>query len=197
MYSILLLSICAPLMAASGVVLVEDGAPAVAIVLPANAERIAAYAADELAYHVEKASGARLEILKEPLDQPLDLPAVYVGATQAARDAGIDPQGLASEEAVLRSLDGNLFIVGNDGPGDALSYGNTHSGTLWGVYEILERWLGVRWLWPGELGEFIPHTSDVRIPQLDESCVPRFVARNQRPGLSCGWDPGRERLDGR
>ena len=195
MYPIVLLSICAPLMAVSGVVLVEDGVPAAVIVLPANAEPIAAYAADELAYHVERASGARLEVLNEPLAQPLSRPAVYVGATEAARDAGIDPHGLASKEAVLRTLDGNLYIVGNDGAGDALSYGNTHSGSLWGVYEILERWLGVRWLWPGKLGEFIPHTSDVRIPQLDETLVPRFVVRNQRPGLGRrGFAEGHERM---
>ena len=195
MYSLLLLSVCLPLMAIPGVVLVEEGAPSAVVVLPMNAEPIAAYAADELVYHIEKASGARIEILNEPLDQPLATPAVYVGATRAAQDAGIDPEALASEEAMLRTLDGNLYIVGNDGPGDALSYGNTHSGTLWGVYEILERYLGVRWLWPGELGEFIPHTWDIRIPELDETLVPCFVVRNQRPGLGRrGFAEGHERM---
>ena len=195
MYSIVLLSVCLPLMAVSGVALVEDGAPVAAIVLPAKAEPIAAYAADELAYHIEKASGARLDILNEPLAQPLNRPAVYIGATKAAQDAGIDPHGLASEEAVLRTLDGNLYIVGNDGPGNPLSYANTHSGALWGVYEVLESRLGVRWLWPGELGEFIPRTSDVRIPQLDQTFDPCFVARNQRPGLGRrGFAEGHERM---
>jgi len=194
-YSNLLLSVCAPFFAASGVWLVEDGAPAAAIVLPANPEPIAVYAADELAYHIERASGARLKILNEPLAQPLGTSAVYIGATKAIQNAGIDPQGLSSEGTVLRTIDGNLYIAGNDGPGDPLSCGNTHSGTLWGVYELLERHLGVRWLWPGTLGEFIPHTSDIDIPQLDETFVPRFLVRNQRPGLGRrGFAEGRERM---
>jgi hypothetical protein len=31
---------------------------------------------------------------------------------------------------LLQTIDGNLYIVGNDGPGDPLSYGNTPSGSL-------------------------------------------------------------------
>lgn len=195
MHSMVLLGVYASLTVVSGVEFVQDGAPAAVIVLPANAEPIAVYAADELIYHVEKASSAKLYIVREPLKVPLDRPAVYIGATEAARVAGIDPQGLASEEAVMRTLNGNLYIVGNDGPGDALSYGNTHSGTLWGVYEILERWLGVRWLWPGKLGEFVPRNKDIRIPQLNERSVPRFVVRNQRPGLGRrGFAEANERM---
>ena len=195
MHSIMLFSVCAPLMALSGVTLVEDGAPVAVIVLPAEAEPVAIYAADELVYHIEKASGAKLVVLNEPLVQPLEGAAVFLGATRAAQEAGIDPGTLGSEEAVVRTLDGNLYIVGNDGPGDPLSYSNTHSGTLWGVYELLERQLGVRWLWPGELGEFIPRASNIQISQFDETFVPRFVARNQRPGLGRrGFAEGHERM---
>ena len=195
MYCLILLSALAPLTAASDVVLVEDGAAKAVVVLPANPEPIAVYAADELVYHIEKASGAKLDILREPLARDFDTPAVYIGATKAAHAAGIDPQSLTGEKAVLRTLDGNLYIVGNDGPGKALEYGNTHSGTLWGVYELLETRLGVRWLWPGELGEVIPRANIVRVARMDESVVPRFLVRNLRPGLGPrGFDVANERL---
>ena len=117
MYPIVYLIVCALLAPVSAVTLVDNGVPVSVIALPTNAEPIAAYAAGELAYHIERASGAKLDILNESLAQPLDRPTIYIGATKAAREAGIDPQALASEEAVLLTLDGNLYIVGNDGPG--------------------------------------------------------------------------------
>lgn len=117
MHPVLLLAILASLTAVSGVPLVVDGAPAAVIVLPADATPIAVYAAEELAEHIGKASGTRPDIQREPSPPTPGLNAVYVGATQAARDAGIHHETLAGEDSVLRTVDGNLFIVGNDGPG--------------------------------------------------------------------------------
>lgn len=191
----LMLGGCALIMSVSQIVLVDQGTPAALIVLPENAEPIAVYAAEELAYHIEQASRARLEILREPLNAPPAKPAVFLGATRAARDAGIDATSLASEETVLRTGDGQVYVVGNDGPGDPLDAGTTHTGTLWGVYEVLERYLGVRWLWPGKLGEYIPRANDIRIPALDEGFSPRFAFRQQRPGLGRrGFTEGNMRL---
>jgi hypothetical protein len=168
---------------ADGVPLVRDGNPLAVIVLPADPSPVARLAAEELAYHVGKASGAKLEIRHEPLTGGASSPAVYVGATQAARAAGIDPGALTREAATLRTVGKDLYIVGNDGPGDALSESNTHAGTLWGVYEVLERELGVRWLWPGELGEDIPRAKDIRLPATDRTFRPAFNQRHLRPGL--------------
>ena len=39
-----------------------------------------------------------------------------------------------------------------------------HSGTLLGVYEVLEDYLGVRWLWPGDLGTYVPRRNTIVIP---------------------------------
>lgn len=195
MHPVLLLAILASLTAVSGVPLVVDGAPAAVIVLPADATPIAVYAAEELAEHIGKASGTRPDIQREPSPPTPGLNAVYVGATQAARDAGIHHETLAGEDSVLRTVDGNLFIVGNDGPGDPVSFGITRSGTLWGVYEVLERYLGVRWLWPGDLGTHIPRARDISIPPLDETVTPRFLTRFQRPGLGRqGFTEGHERM---
>jgi len=81
-------------------------------------------------------------------------------------------------------VDKDLYIVGDDGPGDALSVANTHSGTLWGVYDILERELGVHWLWPGALGESIPAAKDVRLPAVDRTIRPRFSWRYSYYGVN-------------
>src|SRR4029077_17245154 len=125
----------------------------------------------------------KLEIRREPLTDGAPTPAVYVGATQAARAAGINPETLTREATTLRTVGKDLYILGKDGPGDALSENNSHSGTLWGVYEILERGLGVRWLWPGELGESIPPAKDIRLPAMDKTFRPTLNQRHLRPGL--------------
>ena len=48
---------------------------------------------------------------------------------------------------------------------------------LYGVCGLLERHLGVRWLWPGELGEIVPQQKTVCVGQLDETSVPAFPVR--------------------
>ena len=85
---------------------------------------------------------------------------------------------------MLRTVGNNLFIVGHDGPGDPLDLNNQWSGTLWGVYEVLEREWGIHWLWPGELGTSVPHTTRAVVEKLDERIAPRFVHRSLRPYTS-------------
>ena len=52
-----------------------------------------------------------------------------------------------------------------------------------GVYEILESDLGVRWLWPGELGTYVPRRSTIVLAARDKTVKPRLVYRNLG-----GWD---------
>ena len=175
--------------------LVENGKPMAVIVLPAEPFPIAQYAAEELVHHVVKASGAKLEIRREPLPSPAPSPAVYVGATHAARAAGIDPATLTHEATTLRTVGKDLYIVGNDGPGDPLNEDNPHTGTLWGVYEILERELGVRWLWPGALGEDVPPAKDIHLPAMDRTFRPTMSRRHLNHGLGLrGLITGQEKL---
>ena len=84
---------------------------------------------------------------------------------------------------MLRVADKMLVIAGDDGPGDPLD-ADTRAGTLWGVYEWLDRVLQVRWLWPGELGTFVPKTDRVDAGEFSETISPRFMQRRLRPGLS-------------
>jgi len=60
---------------------------------------------------------------------------------------------------------------------------DTHAGTLFGVYDILETNMGVRWLWPGKLGEVIPHRKNLSLPPLDESVKPLLWFKEWRGGL--------------
>lgn len=163
-------------------------APAV-VVVPEQAQPTASYAAAELVWHVERATGVSLSILTEAA-VPVGLTnRIYLGNTKAARAAGLNVSQLPAEAFLLRSRDGSLFIAAQDGPGDPLNLGQTLSGTMWGVYEVLERGLGVRWLWPGELGTVVPKAASLALGPFDETNQPAFRERQLNPLISPDQPP--------
>ncbi|WP_395743936.1 DUF4838 domain-containing protein [Prosthecobacter sp.] len=166
--------------ASADVPLVNEGKPEAVIVIADKPTRVARYAAEELVRHVEKASGVKLEVRAEG-EAVTPLHPIYVGDSRAVREAGIQVETLAAEAFVLRVSDDAMFIVGQDGGGEPLESA-TSAGTLWGVYEWLDRDLHVRWLWPGELGTHVPKVSGVVAKSCDETIAPRFFQRRLRAG---------------
>ena len=163
---------------------------------------VASYAAQEMAHHIEKATGQQLQIVGENEIPEGYASRVFIGVTEAARKQGIVPEKLKPDEFVLRSVGRDLYVLGFEDKarnvvlGDPADSDWTHkilhdgvwgyrgpssispNGTLFGVYEILERFVRVRWLWPGELGTYVPRTDDVRIDEgLDEYHVPKIAWR--------------------
>ncbi len=167
---------------AAQVSLVRDGAPRAVVVTANEPTPTARYAAEELVDHVAQATGATLDVVTEA-DAPQDVPTrVYIGVTEAALACGLDPERLPRETFTLRSVGNDLFILGREDDGDPLAESNSNVGTLFGVYEFLERFLGVRWLWPGELGTFVPKTNTVELWSVNETKAPALNFRGIRWG---------------
>ena len=167
---------------AGALTLIKDGEPKAIIVTADSPGPVAKYAAAEFVDHVEKATGVRLAVTTESKLKPGTDGCVFIGDCHAVRAAGIDVGKLPAEAFVMRGNERTLFIAGDDKQGDPLDP-NTRAGTLWGVYEWLDRELHVRWLWPGELGTFVPKTATVVAGDVDETIPPRFFQRKLRPGL--------------
>jgi hypothetical protein len=170
---------------AHAVEVVRDGKPVAVIVVPAQALPVESYAAKELQYHVEASSGARLPIVAEGHDLP---PGVYVylgNCKAAATAAGGNPSALPGNGYVVKTIGDDLFIAGRDSRGDPLDR-DTHEGTLFGVYDILESQLQVRWLWPGKLGEVIPRRTDISLTPADAAVKPLLLFKEWRGGKSPG-----------
>lgn len=169
--------------ARADVPVVVHGKPAAVIVLAENPTSVSRYAADELVAHLARATGATLAIVREGAE-PADVPnRIYLGATRAAQAAGIDVAHLAPETYVLKTAGHNFIITGGDGRGEALEF-SVPAGTLFGVYEWLERAVGVRWLWPGDLGTYVPHTDTITAVDVNDTAAPPFVQRQTRGGLT-------------
>ena len=59
-----------------------------------------------------------------------------------------------------------------------------HRGSLNAVYAFL-RSLGVRWYMPGELGEIVPETRDIALPEINQTVRPAYEVRSvSRPMIS-------------
>ncbi len=148
----LLLVMCALLTAGGALALdlVRDGQPAAVIVLGADASEPEKNAAAELADYIEKISGARLETAQEP---SRDMANILVGQTEVTKEAlpGFDWASLKRDGVVLQAVPGGLALAG-DRP----------RGTLYAVYEFLERYLGVRYLAPD--AEIVPKSGTVSVP---------------------------------
>ncbi|MBI4906026.1 MAG: DUF4838 domain-containing protein [Acidobacteria bacterium] len=166
--------------------LVRNGQPAATIVLPARPLPVESYAAAELQYHIEAATGVRLAIVAE--DRPIPHRArLYLGRTHAAIAAKADPSTLPGNSYLIKTEGSRLFLAGKDSDGDPLGL-DVHAGTLFAVYDILENHLGVRWLWPGKLGESIPVRRSLSLPLLNASVTPRLWFKEWRGGLpGGGW----------
>ncbi|MDI1248727.1 MAG: DUF4838 domain-containing protein [Lacunisphaera sp.] len=167
--------------ARADVELVRNGEAVAVVVIADDANAVSRYAAEEIVYHVRKATGATLPILTESAASAG--PRICVGATRAARKANIAVDRLAPETAMIVTTGTALIIVGGDAAGDPLAT-DTFAGTLFGVYEWLERDVGVRWLWPGELGTYVPELRSLRATTANLTVAPRFFQRNVRPGLT-------------
>lgn len=177
-----LLFVAFSLCARADINLVSEGEARAIIVTADHPTQVVWYAAEELVRHLEKGTGIRLEVHTESAANVNLNQRIYLGDSRAVREAGIDVGNLAAEAFVLRVKNDAVFIAGNDGGGDPLDP-DTRAGTLWGVYEWLDRDLGVRWIWPGELGTHVPKTKTVVAKSCDETIAPRLFQRRLRAGL--------------
>ncbi len=149
--------------AGDGVKLTADGKPLATIVVNSGgaipAEKTAA---KELADYLKKITGAEFATVEEKDFQ--GGPAIYVGWTEFAKKNGADFSTFGDEESLVKTHEDSL-IVG----------GGRQRGTLYGVYDLLEKDLGVRWFTPWI--ENVPGKVSLALPTLDRRFKPAYEYR--------------------
>ncbi len=146
-------------------VVVENGRPK-AVVVAAAADR---GAAEELVRYVEKAIGAKLRIVT---GAPVGQRRILVGTAACPPEVRNRLARLRGDGYVIRTLaDGALALAGNG-----------KDGTYFAVYSFLEQFAGVRWLWPGDLGEHVPKSANLRVAEVAIDREPAYVWRDLGPG---------------
>jgi len=177
--------------AADVVHVVETGEARAVVVVAEDADAQTLAAAKLLAEYVMQASGAELRVVGEKdAGGEKKLAAIHVGRQRYVESLGLKLDGLDDDGFIIRVPERrNVVIVGP-----------TPWGTEFGVYEFLERFVGVRWLMAGPEGEDVPERKTIEVPiGTNIRSEPAFFSR-QFSGLAGGvqttW-ARRNRMHGR
>ncbi len=184
------------LLAESPLTIVADGRSDYVIYRdPAAVHNYRPLAAD-LQRLIKAATGVELPVVDQPAARML-----AIGDGPALRAAGLSPEGMPDDGLRMVTRGGCLYLFGPDTPaGETHPRGGASRGTNNAVYAFCERFLGVRWLMPGAVGEDVPRLAGLVIPPTDLTDAPDFACRRlqyvqeRRADVRQWWD--RQKLEG-
>ncbi|MDO8539179.1 MAG: DUF4838 domain-containing protein [Opitutaceae bacterium] len=170
---------------APALTLVENGNPRAIIVVEDQANEFHLTAARDLQEHLRLISGAEIPIVDAAAARGADSATVrlIVGASKLSRALGVGNEGMEKEAYRIRTSGNNIVFLGED-------ITRSSNATAWAVGYFLDRELGVRWLWPGELGTHAPARKTITVPDLDITGRPQLEQRRLRSrgtGATADW----------
>lgn len=152
------------------------------VVLAPGAPGAAAFAAFEATNFLSRVLGAVVPIVHRPTGK--GFASLVLGSNVWSVAAGVVPDGSVRDGFRIRAARDRVYVVGNDDDVDVpgLMRRGAHtarfrSGTLFGVYEFLERFAGVRFYFPGEMGTVVPRSRSLAA-RGDLSVLPAFTVRD-------------------
>lgn len=146
--------------------LVADGKTSYKIVIPAEASECEAYAAEELQKYIKQSSGATLPIVRDNSGVTLGQKLVSIGNTNLVSAAQLDTTNLNVDGFRLKTEGETLLIKGE-----------RDRGTLYGVYDFLEKFVGTRFLYADF--EYVPTVETVELYKSDVTEIPEFALRSR------------------
>jgi len=163
--------------ASTPLTLVRDSRPVSAIVIADKPTPAAKLAADELQMWLRKISDAAVPIrLDSEMSEEDGVALILVGDTRRTAALGLRSEDFGLEEICVRTSPDALVLMGDDQRANGLEL----FGTLWAVETFVQEYLGVRLLWPGQLGEVIPRRGTIQIDNIDLRKTPMLRQRGIR-----------------
>lgn len=159
---------------AADLVIVAKDTPPVPIIVFKDAPPRTREVADVLAGYMEKMSGKKPLVMLGASD-PMPAGAIWIGVQPEVKELfpKVDFDFKHPEEIVIAANEKHVVIAGRDRWDPARPDITTKEGVIKGVqqeygtinavYTFLQDQLGVRWLWPGELGEDVPKSERIAI----------------------------------
>ena len=140
------------------------------ILLPANPTSLEKDAAALLSRMLEKSLGANFTVVSEKGASTGDRPVVAVGRTQAAEKNGLlSLLGSAGAESIGIGVWAEKSLICIAGKEDL--------ATHFAIARFLEKYAGIRWFFPDDLGLCIPRKGVLEIPSGTEVQTPDFPMR--------------------
>ncbi len=167
--------------------LVREGKPTSCLILPDAAPPGLEKLCREWIARVRKSTGAEIPLYRESAQPETsgETVRIYVGATRRALDEGLLQEPLPEESYRVIHRGPAIYLLASESrnphPVQAPS-----APLRWALNRMQEEGLGVRFLWPGELGTWVPQRPDFRIAGEDVSYRPPLslrVLRMSKVGL--------------
>ena len=160
---------------------IDIASPPAVIVVEQDAPPPVHFAGGELKSFLETMTAKEFTISPIPVPSASN---IFLGKSKYSKQAGINTDELPAYGYIIKADKGDLYILGNDSSHksserlfelrkdldgrfkDQWQYSQCKwdfdMGTAVGVWRFLET-LGVRWLFPGPLGEYIPKKKSIRL----------------------------------
>ncbi len=162
------------------------------VVVARGAAGVTLFAASEATNFLAQVLGAPVPIVERPTPGKASL---VLGTNAWSAAAGVTVENFARDEFRILADKGCVYIAGHDDDVDVfkrMRQGNQRarfrSGTLFGVYEFLERFAGVRFYFPGEMGTVVPRREAITATG-DIKLKPAFIVRDCYVSGAGAW-PG-------
>jgi len=146
--------------------LVEEGNPNATIVIPENATEREKHAAAILQEYIQRSTGAKLLVATAASGN-----VIHIGQTRQVVALKLGRDKLDEDGFLLQGIDNSNYVI----------VGGGDWGTEFGVYDFLERYLGVRWLMPTELGIDVPQHKTIDVPATRIIQEPVYLSREFAP----------------
>ena len=153
------------------------------VVVDPSAPRTVRFAACEMTNFLSRAFGRPVPIVAAPTAGRVP---IVLGDCARTRAAGLNPERLPRDGFEVKVSAEGVFIAGRDDPETDMfgrcryNGGNSQRferATTFGVYDFLERSVGVRFYFPGELGEIVPRREFLELAEGRYESHPHFTAR--------------------
>ena len=144
------------------ITLVAGGKSAYKVVIAKNATPAEQKAGNELCKYIEQITGIKLDICTD--NAPPVSTELVVGNTNRGKIGGFTSKKWLGDAFIIQSKKEKLFFVGEN-----------DRGTLYAVYEFLEKYLNCRFY--TETFEVIPKQSTILLPKIKDRQIPVFDYR--------------------
>ena len=167
------------------------------VVVPEEASLASHFAGSELTNFLSRAWGVPVPLVKAPLE---GRSAIILGTNALSRAQGLSDEGLEADVFRVKAVGPHVYLLGRDSekwsPEAIIRNGlqrtaQTQSrATLNAVYDFLERHVGVRFYFPGEMGTVVPKAGTIFVPAGERTIAPVFKVRKVHMYADGVWYEG-------
>lgn len=144
--------------------LVENGKSEYKIVIPSEASECEKFSASQIQTYVAQSTGVTISVVADA-GISLGDKVISVGKTSLAESAGLDTSNLNIDGFKIKTQGETVMIKGQ-----------RDRGTLYGAYDFLEKFVGVKFLTSSY--EYVPTLSTISLYEADITEIPDFSLRS-------------------